>query len=585
MQIPVSWLLRSCLAFLAIEQLSAAELQPADLFPETTVAYAEISDPKALLEEVLDHPLTQHIQTLDVYRKLTESQGYRNFLTGRKLFELQIGADWRPAIEAISARGIYVGFDAGTQGVAVLIRGKDEATVENFRTKILELSRLNGTTVRDTDEYRGITVYKLDQGGAAAVRDWVVVTNNGDLGKSILDRLLSEESVAGESPVAEESLADSELFVAAHQKKPAEAQLWSFINLKSVRDAGAAQKMLEGQAENPLAELLLGGIQSILQKSDWVTSDLTVETSGLTWKFATPFDPSWIPEQRAYFFGPDTQGHAPALPQIDETLLTVAAYRDVSAMWLRAGDLFNEEMNDKLAEADAGLSTVFAGRDFGEEILGSFAPEIGIIVTRQSFEDVTPTPTIRLPAFAMVLKLRDPETMRSELRRTFQSAIGFFNIVGAQNGQPQLEMDMQKVGDTDLITSRYLPEKKDKDSTSAPIIFNFSPSVSFTGDRFVLASTAVLARQLGTTPVQGARAANTSVALNAAVLRETLADNREQLISQNMLEEGHTREEAEAAIELLLEIVRCFRGAGLELNAADNELQLNVTIDVNEQPR
>jgi len=579
MQIPVSVLLRTCLAFLAIGQLSAAELQPADLFPATTVAYAEISDPKALLDEVLDHPLTQHIQTLDVYRKATESQGYRNFLTGRKLFELQIGTDWRPAFEAISARGIYVGFDASTQGAAVLIRGKDEATVENFRTKILELSRLNGTKVKEADEYRGITVYKLDQGGAAAVRDWVVVTNNGDLGKSILDRLLSEESVAGES------LADSELFVAAHQKKPAEAQLWSFINLKSVRDAGGARKMLEGQAENPLAELLLGGIQSILQKSDWVTSDLTVETSGLAWKFATPFDPAWIPEQRSYFFGPDTHGHAPSLPQIDETLLTVAAYRDVSAMWLRAGDLFNEEMNEKLAEADAGLSTVFAGRDFGEEILGSFAPEIGIIVTRQSFEDVTPTPAIRLPAFAVVLKLRDPETMRSELRRTFQSAIGFFNIVGAQNGQPQLEMDMQKVGDTDLITSRYLPEKKDKDSPSAPIIFNFSPSVSFTGDRFVLASTATLARQLGTAPVQDARAANTSVALNAAVLRETLADNREQLISQNMLEEGHTREEAEAAIELLLEIVRCFRGAGLELNAADNELQLNLTIDVNEPPR
>jgi hypothetical protein len=186
---------------------------------------------------------------------------------------------------------------------------------------------------------------------------------------------------------------------------------------------------------------------------------------------------------------------------------------------------------------------------------------------------------LKLPAFAMVLKLKDPETMRGELRRTFQSAIGFFNIVGAQNGQPQLEMDMQKVGETDLITSHYLPKNKDLDSTTAPIIFNFSPSVSFTGDRFVLASTARLAQELGTAPLKTASGANTSIDLNADVLRETLVDNREQLISQNMLEEGHSREEAEAAIGLLLEVMQSFQGAGIELKADKERLNLQFRIE------
>lgn len=550
----------------------AQEVRPETLLPRSTVLYVSVDSPPALLASVLDHPISQQIQSLDVYRKATQSQGYRNFLTGRKFFELQIGAEWRAAIEGLSARGIYAGFDPETNGGVVLVRGKDAETVENFRAKILELSRLNGNEVRETTEYQGVTVYQFPEGGAATVRDWLIVTNKGDLGKAVLDRF-----AAGPEDKLE-SLADNPVFQQASQSRAA-SQIWSFLDLATIRSRGGAEKLFEGQADNPLAELIAGGIQSVLQHADWLCSDLTVTESGLTWNVASPLSADWIPEPRQYYFGPANAGLAPALPDAKETLFTLAAYRDVSAMWVRAGDLFNEQMNDQLAEADAGLSTIFAGRDFGEEILGSFAPEIGIVVVRQDFSNAKPTPALKLPAFAMVLKLKDPETMRGELRRTFQSAIGFFNIVGAQNGQPQLEMDMQKVGETDLITSHYLPKKKDLDSTTAPIIFNFSPSVSFTGDRFVLASTARLAQELGTAPLKTASGANTSIDLNADVLRETLIDNREQLISQNMLEEGHSREEAEAAIGLLLEVMQSFQGAGIELKADKERLNLQFRIE------
>ena len=193
---------------------------------------------------------------------------------------------------------------------------------------------------------------------------------------------------------------------------------------------------------------------------------------------------------------------------------------------------------------------------------------------------------MKLPAFALVLKLRDPEKMRPELRRTFQSVIGFFNIVGAMDGRPQLEMDMAKEGEVDLITSHYVPEKKDQDSTSAGIIFNFSPSAAFSGDQFILASTAELAKQLATAPASRTAdsGVNTQVSLHADSIREALIDNREQLISQNMLEEGHSREEAEAAIDLLFELFRCLKGAGITLRQEQDSLALQLKVDVNENP-
>lgn len=574
------------LGLFSSSSLWASELAATQLLPETTVGYVEITDTAAILSGIYDHPLSHHIQSLDVFQKATQTEQYRAFLTGRKFAEIQIGAEWRPALESLTAGGIYIGFDGKTQGAVALVRTKDEETAENFRAKILELTRLNEKQNGKPDNYRDLTIYKTDKkSGAAVAHEWIVLTNNGELGKTILDRILDDPTVDRQQEVAG-TLSASPQFKIAHALRKQDSQVWAYGDIQAIRNVAAAKKALEGKAQNPLAELLVGGIQSIVSHAPFATADLNLYNSGLAVQFATPSQGDWIPEERAYYFGPDNKGSAPVLPEVPGTLLTLGTYRDVSDMWLRAGDLFDEQMNDQLAAAESGLSTIFAGRDFGEEILGSLDPQMGLIVTRQSFKDVMPVPALKLPAFALVLKLRDPENMRPELRRTFQSVIGFFNIVGAMEGRPQLELDMEKMGEVDLVTSRYIPEKKDRDSTTANIIFNFSPSAAFSGDQFILASTADLAKELALTPAtrNGDSGVNTQMNLYADGIREALIDNREQLIAQNMLAEGNARDEAEAAIDLALELMRCFKGAGMTLKQEQDTLALQFRIDVNENP-
>ncbi len=566
--------------------LLAGDLTAIQLLPDTTVGYVEVTDTAAIMASLYDHPVSHHIQDLEAWKAATQTAQYRAFLTGRKFLEIQIGSDWRPAFEALSAGGIYAAYDAATQGAVILVKTKDDATAENFRTKILELTRLNEEQNGKTDEYRDVTVYKVDKNsGSAVVGNWIVVTNKGELGKSVLDRLLDQQASGAEAEIAGTLSANAQ-FKTIYALRNRDSQAWAYGNIQTIRDAGAAKEFFEGKAENPLAEALVGGIQSVLQHAPFVVADLELTDAGLTLQFATPWQGDWIPEERAYFFGSDNNGSAPGLPEIPGTLMTLTTYRDISQMWLRAGDLFDEQMNDKLAEADSGLSTIFAGRDFGEEILGALDPQMGLIVTRQSFENVTPVPALKLPAFALILKLRDSETMRPELRRTFQSVIGFFNIVGAMEGRPQLEMDMTKLNDVDLITSHYVPEKKDKDSTTADMIFNFSPSAAFSGDQFILASTTDLAKQLASAPVARASESdvNTQLELHSEAIRAALSDNREQLISQNMLEEGRSREEAEAAIDLVFEFVRCIKDAGLTLRHEKDSLALQLNVTVNENP-
>ena len=307
---------------------------------------------------------------------------------------------------------------------------------------------------------------------------------------------------------------------------------------------------------------------------------------------ATPHKPEWVAEEREYYFGPGEPVTAPPLLDLPDTLLAISAYRDVSTMWLRGADLMTTKAVDQLAQADSGLSNLFSGKDFGEDILGALEPGYRLIAVRQDFADRTPQPALKLPAFALVSRLRDRETMQPELRRIFQSLIGFLNIVGASNAQPQLDLDMDKGDGYQLVTSEYAPAVEDRDSREARINFNFSPSIAFAGDRFILASTKELAAQLvhigESTDASSVNdqlwTANSHASANVAVLRQVLSDNRAQLIAQNMLTKGHDEEAAESEVDTILTLIDMFRTVEFRLDVAEDGLQFNLAIGLNATP-
>ncbi|MCP4172499.1 MAG: hypothetical protein GY758_17190 [Fuerstiella sp.] len=565
-----------CLSLItAADPVTAADRTASSLLPDTTVFYAEIANPSDLISTIFDHPLRENIESLEPYRMATNTVGYRAFLTGRKFVEIQLGMEWREAIETLTSRGIYLGVDAKTQGVALLINGKDAASMDLFRNKLLELSKLgkNPEQIKE-GEYRGVTAYEVNKSKFAVVDDWLLITNKGDLGKVLLDRFLDG---------TETSLTENENFQAARKSRNRNASVWAYADIATVRDSGVAPQLYSGQSSNPGVELLVGGFLSTLQKTPFASAQLNASHQGIELGFSMPHKHDWVPEERNFYFGPDGTGHGPILPHTKNTLFTLSTYRDISEMWLRAGDLFNENINDGLAQADASLTTFFSGKDFGEDILGSLTPQVGFVAARQDFTDILPVPTIKLPQFALVMQLKDPGKMARELRRTFQSMIGFFNVVGAMEGRSQLEMDIDKLDNgAELITSVYIPDEDDAASTRADIIYNFSPSVGFFGERFVVASTHRLARELvqADVPADDSELGNTHVQLEGDILRQVLNDNRGQLVSQNMLEDGNSREEAENTIDLLLEVVGYFKHLSASINVSSNQLGIELGLHV-----
>ncbi len=246
-----------------------------------------------------------------------------------------------------------------------------------------------------------------------------------------------------------------------------------------------------------------------------------------------------------------------------------------------------DRANDELAVADTQLTTFFSGRDFGEDILGSLESDVQIVGKSQDFTDVLPQPAIKLPTFAIQFRMKNPEETQPELRRVFQSFIGFLNVTGALNGQPQLDLGMENVGDAQLITATYVPDRDQRESLDAKINFNFSPTLAFAGQRIILSSTTTLARELialDDVPENAtADPSNTVATVEATTLQQILQANRSQLVANNMLEKGHSKEAAEGEIDLLLELLGFFRDVRLNLDVTDSQMTFDVAVDVNSE--
>jgi len=554
----------------------------AEILPPSTVIFAEVGQPRNVLTTVYDHELVRRVEGLDQVRAAMEKKPLLDFKAGIAVVESQMGLPWRRIVGQAAGQGLFIAVDAKTQGVVLLAHAADETTPARL---IETLAKLAGADAKSkgapdpvkTEAYRGIKVYAVEKLHVAAVADWLVATNNEELGRQVVDRVVDR------SPG---SLADDAQFAAVRRGESPSTTLWAYVNTATLRDMGLAKKLFDGQADNPAAELLLGGILSTLRQTPYVTAGLDVDQRQVRFFASAPYDRTWAGESREYFFGPQGSGAAPPRMAGIDSIACLCAYRNVSAMWLRAGDLLNEKSNEDLAQAESGLSTLFSGKNFGEDILGAVQPELQVVVARQVFAKDQPAPAIKLPAIGLVAELKDPVAMQPELRRTFQSLIGFSNVVGAMNGQPQLDLDMEKTEAAQFVTATPLPDPNAKDPSSLKINYNFSPSIAFAGNRFVLASTSSLAHALATAsassalPHEANRVVNTDAVLRADALREILIDNRGQLVAQNMLKEGHNKVEAEQAIDGLLELVGWFDQMALSLDTTDSELRLSLDISL-----
>ena len=589
----------------------------AGMLPETTAIYLQL----APAETLLSHPLRERVEGSEPFKGFMSSPQGGQLRAGINFVQFLVGDTVENIAKKLTHGGAAIAVDRQTEGLALIAKAESAQWLDEYLKKLLKLARDNASGRGAPDpiesiEYRGVTVWKANRAAAAAIDGTLVVVNKPELGKVIVDRLL--DGAAG-------GLAASDAFKSAWAMR-GEAEggeqnaAWGYFDVAVLRQANVPKGIYREPKNSFNAELMLGGVLAILRQTPVATAALSMGQRDVTLKLTTPFDKAWGGEPREFFFGPMGQGEqgdakpgvAAPLIEVPGTLASLSSYRDVAALWLRAGDLFDEQVNDQMAAADATLTTLFSGHDFGTEILGGLAPQVRLVSAKHEPAEGGPVPEIKLPSFALVSQLRDPQTMRGEYKRIFQSLVGFLNITGALNGQPQLDLDSEKVGDETFYTADYLLDADRPEGEKVPIQFNFRPTLGFVGDRMILASTTKLAKEIAAQVAsdaavpapqgdQGKQAvvesseaklitsdderldANTVLQVRADVVKEMLELNRGFLVAQNMLEKGHGKEAAEREIGMLMSIVDELEGFGMSLRFdRQAEIGMRVTFDDND---
>ena len=567
---------------LAVTIARADDLDVRKWLPSSTVIYLEGKS----LESVLEHPITRTIQSSSAYKKILRLPDVMKLRGGLTLFEFAVGDKVDALAKKLTARGFHLAVDKKTEGAVLLARTESQEWIEEYLQTLVILARADASSKNLPDpireaEYRGIRGYEFQKIVFGNIGSIAIVTNKPELGRSIIDRHLDSTN---------DHLLSHPLFEGAwlsngQPERVGVETLFAkvFVDLATLRQAGVAKELLGNKAKDFAAELILGGVLASLQKTSYALGELSVGENKISFQFRVPYQIKWTEDAREFFVGSQGHGYATTLAAGSGLLASLNTYRNLSQLWLRAGDLFDEKVNDQLSQAENTLTTLFSGKDFGADILGAIEPQFQLIAAEQSFEPGN-APAIQLPSFGLVAKLKNP-SIRREFKRIFQSFIGFLNVTSAMGGNPQLDLESESVEQKQIYSASFIRESDKKYENGLPIQFNFSPTLAFDGDLIFVASTISLAKQLKPQMSQrieddSSAMNNTTVNINFAALKNILELNRMQLISQNMLEKGHSRLEAEKEIDTLVSLISLLRSGTAALRF-DDHVQLQLDLEIN----
>jgi hypothetical protein len=268
---------------------------------------------------------------------------------------------------------------------------------------------------------------------------------------------------------------------------------------------------------------------------------------------------------------------------VPRRIAALSFYRDLHGFYAAKDELFPERTSG-LIFFENMMGIFFTGRDLTEEVLAETGPEIRFVVAEQVYDPDVGTPAIQVPAFAAVFRMPNPDKFGPVMEEAWQKAVGLINFTRGQQALPGLIIDRPTHGDT-KYTVAYFSASSDDEKSALDVRFNFRPAVAMPGEYLILSSTSALAGDLiDALENETARpngVTHSLVELDGVQLASILEANRENLVRQNMVNEGNTRQQAEAQIGVILLALEQLAGIKLDVGAKDGVSRAELAIELN----
>ncbi len=536
----------------------------------------EVPHPDRLIDRLTDPRILDYASSLAQYRNAVQSKNFRELSSVVKVIAAQLDTTWDQGLKDLTGGGIVLAVEAEKAQEPrfyLIISPKNEAVLQRANQALLKLARGDAAGKGKPDpvkstEHRGVTIFAAKDNpvaGYAIVRGRLVVSNATKNLSTLIDRVISSGTAKGARPATPAAkFADCAEWKALRAKGSDDDAVRALARLDRLRKLDPARFAPKDKPDTGIT-LLFRSWYELLKRAPWMAASIRWTESELAAALELPLGKEGHLAIVKGYVPPAGEGTA-SLIQPPGTIASLSLWRDWATIWESRLDLFSPEVAQNLAQFDTFAGQFFGGREFGADVLGALAPHWRLVISQQDFDTMKPPPDVKLPAFAIVAEMDDPEgDFAQKLKTAYQTFVGLTNIDATQKNAAPLELGSEEVEGITLATARYvLPQGAAAENMTPQRRYNFSPSAAQVGKYFILSSSRGLGRSLikelkGKKAGTGQAAASRStfaVEADGRPLARILELNRDRLAMQTMLERGETKEKAEAQVDGLLAFVR-----------------------------
>jgi hypothetical protein len=581
-----NWMRLSCFFLMLVPGQGAwASQAPApatEWIPQDAVICVELNRPQALLDLLTGEKMTSAVTGRAIYKKQAMNPKFMEMVNVIRFIEISLDTNWRKALAQLTGGGITLAV-CPQDTVVAIIEAKDEQMLIRAHELFLTMARSDAQDKGQPDriasaEYLGVKGWTTNgQEAHAIIGKRLLIANRAQGLKTMLElRSAKQEGI----------LASQSMYKAALKATGPKAVGRVFVNMTPIKGIPDLAKLLSQDESNPLGALFFAGIIEALRGSTWLALGMDVEVDGLVLR--AHVDGQEIDPAGSAAFALPSQAGQGAMPnlRVPRRIAALSFYRDLYRFYAAKDDLFPERTS-QLIFFENMMGIFFSGRDLTEEVLKETKPEIRFVIAEQDYDPEAGIPQTQLPAFAAVLRLRNPEAFSEVVEEAWQKAVGLVNFTRGQQAMPGLIID-RPLHEGTKLTLAYFSRAGIEETKNLHSRFNFRPSLALPQDYLILSSTDQLARDLITAVSQESRASTGPLAgahslarLDGAPLAAILKTNYQTLVRQNMVNDGKTAAEAEATIDIFIALAQFVKYVDLSIGMEQGHTQARLALQLN----
>jgi hypothetical protein len=565
----------ACLA-LAAAATARAEVPPSALrlIPAEADLLVEVRQPRQLVEALTNLDLLRQLRQFSAFQEQLDSTRARRFFQLVAYFEKELGAKWPELLDRLAGGGAAVGlkFEPNPAPALLVVQGKEEALTGKFVKLLLdvteqELSRLEAKERPVKGTYHGVeTVHLGEQLHLAVAGAAILVSNNANALERGLDLHLGR---------ATKSLAQTGSVAESLKLLPKDPLVNLWVNMESVRQTPGGKEFYKKPREGPVT-VALGDIIDILNRSPYAAAALAREKDGVLITARAPRGRDGMGIELPLHLPPPGQPGSRPLLQPKGVIYSDSYYIDVARIWTDRGYLFGEKQAKALEEFDRTSARFLVGTKMSQ-LLTQAGPYFRTVVVNQPAVPYKTKPKFALPAFALIGELREPEAFAKSLDAVFRAAALLAGF------QVKLTLVEDKHGEVPIVGWRFAEGAEQKGDPN-DLRFNFSPCFCRVGNQYVVCSTLELCHELVDLLEKEAKGkptgepAKSRARLYSAGAADILHVFEDQLVTQAILAQALSEDEARSQIKALVALVRGLGQLAIDINCTDEEFHYDIRV-------